>query len=128
MGKYNAVEHWAKIEVGGPWAGWWRCPCSVWFCGALHAGMCLQQHTSEMPCSSAAGWHLWVWVCHLQACRAVALPLQVPADAAELAAMQRRLAARYPTAAFAAARRRLDPKNVLGSPMVDALLPRGDAS
>lgn len=53
--------------------------------------------------------------------------IEVPAEAAELAAVQRRLAARYPTATFAAARRRLDPKNVLGSSHIDALMPRADS-
>lgn len=51
-------------------------------------------------------------------------PAQVPSDAEELEAARRRLAAHYPLAAFAAARRRLDPKNILGSPALDALLPR----
>ncbi len=37
--------------------------------------------------------------------------------------MQQRLARRYPVAAFNAARRRLDPHNILGSQMMDALLP-----
>lgn len=53
--------------------------------------------------------------------------IEVPSDPAELAAMQARLAARYPLAAFAEARRRLDPNNILGGPLVDALLPRGAA-
>lgn len=50
--------------------------------------------------------------------------IEVPSDPAELPAVQARLAARYPLAAFNAARRRLDPHNILGSPMMDALLPR----
>jgi L-galactono-1,4-lactone dehydrogenase len=49
--------------------------------------------------------------------------IEVPSDPAQLAAMQQRLASRYPVAAFNAARRRLDPHNILGSPMMDALLP-----
>lgn len=57
----------------------------------------------------------------------VAPLVQVPAEAAELAAVQRRLAARYPTATLAAARQRLDPKNVLGSSHIDALMPRADS-
>lgn len=53
---------------------------------------------------------------------------QVPSSPDELAEARRRLAARYPLADFAAARRRLDPKNILGSPALDALLPpAGDA-
>lgn len=77
--------------------------------------------TTQLPCCILA---------HQFTCApnfAPPLPSQVPADAAQLAAMQRRLAARYPAAVFAAARRRLDPKNVLGSPAIDALLPRGDS-
>lgn len=54
-------------------------------------------------------------------------PRQVPAGEAELAEARRRLAARYPLAEFAAARRRLDPQNVLGGPALDALLAPGDA-
>jgi hypothetical protein len=53
---------------------------------------------------------------------------QVPSDPAELAAVQRRLAARYPVGAFNAARRRMDPHNILGSPMMDALLPHSSSS
>eukprot|EP00887_Chlorella_sp_A99_P007279 scaffold2.g7279.t1 len=41
------------------------------------------------------------------------------------AALRARVAARYPVAEFAAARRRLDPHNILGNELVDALLPRG---
>ncbi|PSC76820.1 L-galactono-1,4-lactone dehydrogenase isoform A [Micractinium conductrix] len=48
--------------------------------------------------------------------------IEAPEDPADLAAMQARLAARYPLAAFNAARRRLDPRNVLGSPKLDTLL------
>lgn len=50
--------------------------------------------------------------------------IEAPAEEGELAAMRGRLAGRYPTAAFAAARRRLDPRNILGSARLDALLPR----
>lgn len=75
--------------------------------------------SAPLPCCPGLVSHPWPPV-HLSS-------RQVPADAAELAAVQRRLAARYPAAAFAAARRRLDPKNVLGSPTIDALLPRGDS-
>ena len=50
--------------------------------------------------------------------------IEVPQDPAQLAALQARLAARYPVAAFNAARQQLDPHNVLGSPMVEALFPR----
>jgi L-galactono-1,4-lactone dehydrogenase len=49
--------------------------------------------------------------------------IEVPADPQQLSAVQARLAARYPLTAFSAARRRLDPHNILGSPMVDALMP-----
>lgn len=54
--------------------------------------------------------------------------IEVPADAQQLSAVQARLSARYPLAAFSAARRRLDPHNILGSPMVDALMPLNTAS
>ncbi len=54
--------------------------------------------------------------------------LQVPSDPAQLAAVQARLAGRYPLAAFSEARRRLDPSNILGGPLVDALLPRAAAA
>jgi hypothetical protein len=72
-----------------------------------------------------------MWV--LQAadcCRPRLLPVaaQVPSDPAEVAAVQRRLAARYPVGAFNAARWRLDPHNILGSPMMDALLPHSSSS
>ena len=50
--------------------------------------------------------------------------IEVPDDPAQLAATQARLAARYPVAAFNAARQRLDPHNILGSPMIEALFPR----
>lgn len=50
--------------------------------------------------------------------------IEPPAEPGALAAMRARLAARYPLAQFNAARARLDPMNVLGSPLVDAVLPR----
>ncbi|KAL4448874.1 hypothetical protein ABPG77_007591 [Micractinium sp. CCAP 211/92] len=54
--------------------------------------------------------------------------IEVPSDPAQLAAVQARLAGRYPLAAFSEARRRLDPSNILGGPLVDALLPRAAAA
>jgi hypothetical protein len=55
--------------------------------------------------------------------------IEVPDDPEALQTVRRRLAERYPLAAFAAARCRLDPRNVLGSRMVDALLgPPGAAA
>jgi len=48
--------------------------------------------------------------------------IEAPADADELAAKRAWLERRYPLAAFRAARRRLDPKNILGSEHLDALL------
>ncbi len=44
--------------------------------------------------------------------------------AGELRDLQARLAARYPVARFAAARRALDPHNILSNRLVDSLLPR----
>lgn len=101
MPKYGAVEHWAKIEVG--------LKCGRGSCGA--ALVSLEQCWCRMHAGPTAA----------SACPPMP---QVPADAQELQAVRQRLAARYPLAAFNVARRRLDPKNVLGSPMVDALLPR----
>ena len=40
--------------------------------------------------------------------------------------LQRKLAARYPVADFNAARKRLDPKNILSNPLMDAMFPRTD--
>lgn len=55
--------------------------------------------------------------------------IEVPAMSdAELAAARARLAKRYPVEKFAAARRRLDPKNILGNETVDALFPSTPAS
>jgi L-galactono-1,4-lactone dehydrogenase len=48
--------------------------------------------------------------------------IEAPLEAAELAAARARLAARYPVGRFLEARRRLDPKNVLGNRLVDELL------
>ena len=50
-----------------------------------------------------------------------ALPKPV-ADPKELAELRERVRARYPVAQFAAARARLDPKNIMGNRLVDALL------
>jgi FAD/FMN-containing dehydrogenase len=47
-------------------------------------------------------------------------------DAGEVRDLRARLAARYPVARFAKARRALDPKNILSNHIVDALLPRDD--
>lgn len=49
-----------------------------------------------------------------------------PADcgAGELRDLRARLAARYPVARFAEARRALDPRSILSNRIVDALLPR----
>lgn len=51
--------------------------------------------------------------------------IELPSDPGAAAALRARVAARYPVAEFAAARRRLDPHNILGNELVDALLPRG---
>ncbi|KAF8071296.1 hypothetical protein HT031_001379 [Scenedesmus sp. PABB004] len=48
--------------------------------------------------------------------------IEAPTSPARLAAMRAALAARFPLGAFAAARARLDPHNVLGSEMLDQLL------
>lgn len=48
---------------------------------------------------------------------------QVPSREADLEQMRERLAARYPLQKFAAVRARLDPKNILGNDILDALLP-----
>jgi L-galactono-1,4-lactone dehydrogenase len=54
--------------------------------------------------------------------------IEPPADpdpaaaAARLGRMRAALAARFPLARFSAARRELDPKNILGNAMFDALL------
>jgi hypothetical protein len=49
-------------------------------------------------------------------------------DAGEVRDLRARLAARYPVARFAEARRALDPSNILSNHIVDALLPRDDVS
>lgn len=52
----------------------------------------------------------------------------MPSDPAQLEVVQQRLAQRYPVAAFNAARQRLDPNDILGSPMMDALLPHTEVA
>uniref|UniRef100_A0A1D1ZQN5 FAD-binding PCMH-type domain-containing protein n=1 Tax=Auxenochlorella protothecoides TaxID=3075 RepID=A0A1D1ZQN5_AUXPR len=49
--------------------------------------------------------------------------VEPPEDAAELEALRQRLGRRFPVAAFQAARRRLDPKNILSNDWVNALFP-----
>jgi L-galactono-1,4-lactone dehydrogenase len=68
LGKYGAVEHWAKIEV--PY---------------------LKDEETEV-------------------------------DGKTVAAMKARLGKKYPLAEFNAARKRLDPKNILGNDLIDTLL------
>jgi hypothetical protein len=48
--------------------------------------------------------------------------IEVPESAEGLEEMRARLAARYPLQAFAQARKRLDPKNILGNTLVDTVL------
>jgi L-galactono-1,4-lactone dehydrogenase len=48
-------------------------------------------------------------------------------DAPALCALQARLAARFPVDRFNAARVRLDPHNVLGNEIVEAMFPRATA-
>mmetsp|Transcript_18685 Transcript_18685/g.56485 ORF Transcript_18685/g.56485 Transcript_18685/m.56485 type:complete len:605 (-) Transcript_18685:704-2518(-) len=48
---------------------------------------------------------------------------EIPAHPAELRELRARLAQRYPTVRFAAARRQLDPKGILSNTLVDTLLP-----
>ena len=56
----------------------------------------------------------------------MAISLTVRSDhrTGDLRALQSRLAARYPVARFAAARKQLDPKGILSNNLVDTLLPR----
>jgi len=50
--------------------------------------------------------------------------VELPGSEAELVALRRALNARFPLERFNAARQELDPNNVLGNDLVDALLPR----
>lgn len=50
--------------------------------------------------------------------------IEVPGSEAALMALRQRLRARYPVEAFNRARAELDPHNVLGNELVDAVLPR----
>lgn len=49
--------------------------------------------------------------------------VEIPTDHGALRDLKARLAARYPLARFAAVRKQLDPKNILGNRLVDTLLP-----
>mmetsp|Transcript_23866 Transcript_23866/g.31074 ORF Transcript_23866/g.31074 Transcript_23866/m.31074 type:complete len:158 (+) Transcript_23866:3-476(+) len=50
--------------------------------------------------------------------------IELPESELDVKKYQRRLAMRYPTESFNAARKMLDPKNILGNSKIDTLLPR----
>ena len=54
--------------------------------------------------------------------------IEAGGDPGRLAELRARLAARYAVAAFAAARARLEPHNILANALLEAVLPRGQAA